>query len=422
MRIMPSNPAIFHEAILRDDAKTIQELRSQGYQPVAVDKNGDSPMDVLSKRQDISADTRQKLHHSLLSSLNPTAPKGYVKPEAFHGSPWGFEILRSAALKAGVNDPKGGSQSLEGKVFFSDRTPLSAGDAETRNKLRQSARVYALGAGSKLTTVETRSEIYLLARAVNRAYERNAFPDSPKIALLLPSADNPEEAVYLSLLRHLAAHGALTHEKSDGQMLAKFPFPANVTVKDSSVTFSSEHVSAMMRQAFERIERELLDGKLPYLNALNEGNGVPIVFGFSKIENMQTHQIRNKLLNKVSQYSYQSADHPLSGSPSGGKLKEIEVKSRRDLATLMLACIAKNVPLPDNTLIRISPSPRDKQNSGVKAQYLDGAVVEQFRRDLMNGREKSDIASLGLNELQALNRQWRASAEKMDSQTSGSHS
>ncbi|RLM19539.1 hypothetical protein BIY29_16695 [Brenneria alni] len=410
MRIAPSNPAIFHEAVAHDDVKTIQELRAQGYQPVTVDKNGDSPMDLLSKRQDINDETRHKLHHSLLSSLNPTAPRGYVKPEAFHGSPWGFEILRSAALKTGANDPKGGSQSLEGKVFFSDRTPLSIGDVETRDKLRQSARIYALGAGSKLTTVETRSEIYLLARAVNRAYKHDAFPGAPKIALLLPSADNPEKAVYLSLLSHLAAHGALTHEKSDEKMLMKFPFPVDVTVKDGSAAFSSQQTATIMRQAFERIEQELVDGKLPYLNVLNEGSGVPMVFGFSKIENLQTHQIRNKLLNKVSQYSYQPTDHPLSGSASGGKLKEIEVKSRQDLATLMLACVAKNVPFPDNTLIRINPSPRDKQSSGAKAQYLNSAAIERFRCKLMNDQERSDIASLDLNELQTLNRQWRALA------------
>ena len=56
-----------------------------------------------------------------------------------------------------VNDAKGGAQSLEGKVFFSDRSPESDTDATTRSNLRSKARIYSAGKGVQTTNAFSRA-------------------------------------------------------------------------------------------------------------------------------------------------------------------------------------------------------------------------------------------------------------------------
>jgi hypothetical protein len=109
-----------HAAVRRVDAAAIRELVDSGLKPVHLNDNRQTPLDVLDSMA-IDVASSQLIRSALLHSQNESAPLGYVKPEAFHGSPWGFKILLSGELRGGVNDTKGGTQSLEGKVFFSDR-------------------------------------------------------------------------------------------------------------------------------------------------------------------------------------------------------------------------------------------------------------------------------------------------------------
>ncbi|QKJ88242.1 hypothetical protein PMPD1_3319 [Paramixta manurensis] len=403
MRIPPSGALAFHQAVAQSDTETIQQLRQQGYRPVALDAQGDSPLDALEKRHDIDAATRVKLHQSLLASLNTTAPPGYTKPEAFHGSPWGFEILRSGILKGGVNDRKGGSQSLEGQVFFSDRTKQSPNDTETRPNLRSKPRVYAKGMGAKITTVETRSQIYQLAKAINRT-----SLSSDAAALMVKTGDDLPEAVYQSLMLRLSANN-LSLTKETLESVAAQLIPTDIKVIDNSLTLSTPQSTELIRTALQRIEQEMVNGKMPYLNLLNNGATVPLVFGFSKINNLKTHQI-SPLTKHINRFSYQSEDHPLTGSANGGKLKEIEVRSLADLATLTLACQAQGITLPTDALIRINPTPREKKEHGSKAHYLDASAIERFRHALRDP-EREDITSLSIDELQALNQRWREKVE-----------
>nr|WP_154325274.1 ankyrin repeat domain-containing protein [Pantoea sp. 201603H] len=407
MRIPLSNPMIFHQAIAQNDAATIQELRLQGHKPVAVDQNGKSAIDTLAERHDIDDDARDKLYHSLLGSLNPSAPPGYIKPEAFHGSPWGFEILHSGMLKGGVNDPKGGSQSLEGKVFFSDRTRESTDKFETREKLRQNPRIYAKGLGIKVTTVETRSDLYRLAKAFNHAKSRENYP---VLTLTFTSNNNLEEAVYKNLISHLSNNGSRLENESPEQVLQNVGIPGHIKFVDSSPLLTREQESTLIANAFQRIENELAGGKLPFLNLLNDGQTIPLVFGFSKINHLKTHTIHKPLINKTSMFNYQSKDHPLTGTANGGKLKEIEVKSMADLATLILACRVQNVALPEDTVIRLNSPPKEKKQYNLKAFYLDGPMVTKFSDMLLRG-DGQDISQLNLGQLQALNQELRQKAE-----------
>ncbi|NIF48075.1 ankyrin repeat domain-containing protein [Enterobacter sp. Ap-1006] len=407
MRIPPSGPMAFHQAVAQNDIATIQKLRQQGYKPVALDQHGNSPLDALANRRDIDGTTRARLYHSLLASLNPSAPSGYIKPEAFHGSPWGFEILRSGALKGGVNDPKGGSQSLEGKVFFSDRTRESSNKFETRENLRQKPRVYAKGLGIKPTTVETRSNLYVLSKAINHASSASHFPAS---TLTLKSSNNLEEAVYDSLVRLLSNNGYRLKKETPEQILQQTGVPAHIKFVDNSHPPSGEQTRKLIGSAFQRIENEMVSGKLPFLNLLNNGQTLPLVFGFSKVNNLKTHTIHNSLSNTASMFNYQAENHPLSGTANGGKLKEIEVKSLADLATLTLACKVRNVALPKDALIRINPTPNEKKQHGLKALYLDASALARFSHALL-GSGTTNMGRMTLEQLQSLNHTLREKAE-----------
>ena len=130
----------FHRAIASRDVGAVKALKAEGLRPIHLDDQRRYPLQLLDSQ---ASHENQALRNALLQSRNPTAPANYVKPEAFHGTSWGLEILSTGALKGGVNDPKGAAQSLEGKVFFSDRTPLSEQHDFTRPDLRRKARSYS---------------------------------------------------------------------------------------------------------------------------------------------------------------------------------------------------------------------------------------------------------------------------------------
>lgn len=96
-----------HAAVARRDSKQVLQARIEGMRADVLDSERRSPIDVLESMRDLDKRSLSRMRIALLQSLNPTAPLGYIKPEALHGSPWGLEILTSGSLKGGVNDAKG---------------------------------------------------------------------------------------------------------------------------------------------------------------------------------------------------------------------------------------------------------------------------------------------------------------------------
>ncbi|WP_052118358.1 hypothetical protein [Erwinia oleae] len=113
--------------------------------------------------------------------------------------------------------------------------------------------------------------------------------------------------------------------------------------------------------------------------------------------------------NNSKNFSYQSENHPLSGSDKGGKLKEIELRSLQDFATLNLACLAKGVQIPSGTLIRLNPTPREKQDNNLKARYLNPQQSAGFQQKLaaMLKDENIEIQGASLTDLQRINQDLR---------------
>lgn len=171
-----------------------------------LDAQGHSPLDVLDTMRDIDERSRSSLRMALLQSLNPTAPLGYTKPEALHGTPWGLEILQSGALRGGVNDAKGGTQSLEGKVFFSDRTRESASAETTRADLRSKPRVYAKGEGMHPSNAYSRAQQHRMAQVILHALDNGRSLSTnelaPSIEVSSPETLHIEGAAWLQRLLH----------------------------------------------------------------------------------------------------------------------------------------------------------------------------------------------------------------------------
>lgn len=133
-----ANKAI-HSAVLHKDEGAIKLARQKGSRANQLDENKRTPTDLLAGMQEIDNLKRENLYQALMKSSHPSAPKGYTKPETFHGSHQGLETLQSNAFKGGANEPKVGTQSLEGKVFFSERVPLSDDDFTVSSDLLQNA-------------------------------------------------------------------------------------------------------------------------------------------------------------------------------------------------------------------------------------------------------------------------------------------
>lgn len=410
----PGNP--MHSAVVSRDSKAVARLRNEGVRANTLNAQGHSPLDVLGNMRDIDERSRSSLRMALLQSLNPTAPLGYAKPEALHGTPWGLEILQSGALKGGVNDAKGGGPAaLEGKVFFSDRTRESATDETTRADLRSKARVYAAGKGMHPSNAYSRALQHRMTQVILHALDNGkAIPTSnikPTIEVNSQDQLHIEGAAWLQRLLH-AGHinktgGRKFLNATLDESLNSLKLPGSLALKadDQVKELKGEELNRFYHRAASELQRSLENGKAPYLGLLNQGAIVPLVFGFEKLNNLSTHEIQYP--SKTKQYSYQDGDHPLSGSPEkGGKLKEVEVRSLGDLATLCLGCAIKGVELPAELLVRI------KGRNGSQAQYLDAQKIATFRQKLAakvaEQAGEQPLPALGLHQLQEINSRIRA--------------
>lgn len=407
----PASP--LHAAVASGDPALVMQLRQKRERANKLDANGQSPLDMLQNMQGLDERSRSGLRMALLQSLNPTAPVGYLKPEALHGSPWGFEILESRALKGGVNDSKGGAQSLEGKVFFSDRTPELVGSDKTRGDLRVKAREYSAGKGALPSNASSRVRQHRLTQAMlsGRTLQTGAPPMRIQVSHL-NDPDSPQVVAWLQNYLHHTYIAKGTEKNFVAASLehhaAALNLPQALTLEAGGreVTLQGKDLQRLYRHAATGLQQQLEGGKAPFLGLLNQGAIVPLVFGFDKINNLSQHKIHYQMTGNVKQYSYQSETHPLSGSRNGGKLKEIEVRSLADLATLCLGCAAKGVTLPADVLIRVKPQ------KNVKAQYLDVRKFGQFQQSIrqqVNHVTGGTLHAQSMEGLQALNTQLRAS-------------
>lgn len=395
--LLPASSDIdpIHAGVASRNNEHILKARIEGKRANVLDNERRSPIDRLDAMRDIDERSRSGLRLTLLQSLNPTAPMGYMKPEALHGSPWGVEILASGALKGGVTDAKGGSQSLNGQVFFSDRTPQRATDEITRENLRRKARLYSQGKGIVTASATSRAQQHRLTQILGQLLDSGSLPSgSSKIATIHisdPSAtDKKEAAAWLQDFLHetyIVSGSARPLLSAPWEQSAKrLKLPSAITLKfasGSEQVLEGNELAIFYKQTADALRTTLESGKAPYLSLLNQGTIVPVVFGFEKIRNLASHSIHRGLDSPPELYSYQSQAHPLSGSAAGGRLKEIEVLSLADLATLCLGCAVKGTQWPDEVLVRIKGARQEK------AEYLTHAQVNQFQYKVLAMAETS---------------------------------
>lgn len=174
--------------------------------------------------------------------------------------------------------------------------------------------------------------------------------------------------------------------------------PSSVSVHGPGGELLKSHrgteLSALYARASQSLKTDLENGKAPFLNMINNGYGVPITLGFEKVSELKQHKISGSLGGPDKNFSYQDANHPLSGSDHGGKLKELEVKSLQDLSTLLVGSMAKSVHLPDDLVFRVNPNSKNQKIAGeAKARYLTSDQVQGFRENLIRKiADKDNIA------------------------------
>lgn len=412
---LSSQPAAepFHDAVKRGDASQIKQLRQQGLLANQLDTQDRSPLDILDSMRNIDSRSRSSIRMALLESLNNTAPRGHMKPEAFHGTPWGLEVLVSGGLMGGANDKKGGSQSLEGQVFFSDRTRESDGDKTTRKGLRTKPRIYAKGAGMKPSNAFSRALQHGLTQVILKNLDSGQVlkPEMQpgKINVANLNHITAQEAVtWLQQMLH-DSHIMKGNHKTPGDLYALGKFlPTSVVLQqgEQQKVLKGDSLRRFYQDTVNTLQRDLENGKAPFLSLLNQGNVVPMVFGFEKINHLSSHSINNTLTRKTSHFSYQSQAHPLQGGPNGGKLKELEVRSLDDLATLCLGCAAKGTALPPGLVVRL------KARKDVKAQYLDASKVTRFQTEILRQAQhlagNQQLGGQPMERLQSINVKLRS--------------
>ncbi|CDG83084.1 hypothetical protein [Janthinobacterium agaricidamnosum] len=384
----PTRQDPVHAAVVSGDSQRVLQLRAAGWRANVLDGARRSPVDVLDTMRGIDNRSYSGMRQALLQSLNPTAPKGYTKPETLHGSPWGLEILVSGALKGGVNDEKGGAQSLNGKVFFSDRTPQADTDTTTRQNLRTKARTYAQGHVSVSASASSRAQQHRLTQIIGQTLDKGMPLSLSERGGVLRVSDpgniQQEAAAWMESFLHdkyIYGKSALPLLAAPLEQSAKaLKLPGKLTLKSEhgpDQVLEGAQLQSFYKMAAGGLRKSLEGGKAPYLSMLNQGTVVPVVFGFDKVRNLGSHGIQSMITKSYSYYSYQNHDHPLSGSANGGRLKEVEVRSLADLATLYLGCEVKGARLPDDVLVRIKGAKRDK------AEYLAPGQLKQFRANVL---------------------------------------
>ncbi|MBN3724971.1 hypothetical protein [Burkholderia sp. Ac-20379] len=378
-------PASLHEAVAHQDIDGVRALIGAGAKLNKLDTQRRTPLDVLDTLG-ASRSVGTALRRELLRPRNPAAPDGHSKPEALHGSPWGFEILESKALAGGRHAPKGGHSSLEGMVFFSTRTPESATSQSVRGDWRGGPRRYAKGSASSSNSPAQAGIRYQLASAVlERAGSAASW--QPTADPQRYDANTPEELAgqlaqeLRTAMFVMAQRTPANNAEALGRSIEQLPLRASVLMckpNGERVRIDGDALRTLYRDAAADIKHQQEHSdSMPYLCLMNRGQIVPVVFGFEKVEGLRTHTLASG-----KQHAYQEAVHPLAGSEQGGRLTEIEVGSREDLATLSLACLSRGIEIPPDAVVRINPPPGEKRTTGARAAYLNAQQVQQFHATL----------------------------------------
>lgn len=415
-----------HEAVANQDVAGVRALIASGAKLGKLDSQRRTPLDVLDSLG-ASRAAGTALRRELLRPRNPAAPDGHSKPEALHGSPWGFEILESQALAGGRHAPKGGHSSLEGMVFFSTRTPESAAAQAVRADWRSGPRRYAKGSASSSNSPAQAGIRYQLASAVlDRAgsaasWQPTAEPhryDADTPAELAGQLSHELRTALFVMAQRTPANNAEALTRSVEQL----PLRGSVLMcrhNGERVRIDGDALRALYRDAAAgiKLQQERSD-TMPYLCLMNRGQIVPVVFGFEKVEGLQTHTLASG-----KQHAYQAATHPLAGSEQGGRLTEIEVGSREDLATLSLACLSRGIALPPDAVVRINPPPGEKRTTGARAAFLNPQQLQDFHATLAQqvstlagvdaGQAGQALSAMPVAALQDINdraRAWAAQA------------
>jgi hypothetical protein len=312
----------FHQAVLSRDTNRIRALIAGGRRPVEVNEQRQSPIDLLDAMTDVDVSTRREMRAALLASQNPTAPAGHVKPEAFHASSWGAEILAAGELKGGINDAKGGVQALEGKVFFSDRTPENDGDARTRANLRTKTRRYAEGVGPRSSAPANRALQYRVLLALDEVAANGGSLNAPGFSISMEMETVSQSALENKLkiqLQELITRRGVGERNFDGltpgEIAAKVKLPDRVCVAspdgEQLADISGKELVDLSARARASLKTDLENGKAPYLSVINDGKVVPMVFGFEKVSPLKTHTIVSNIMKEYDKsYSYQDEAHP----------------------------------------------------------------------------------------------------------------
>ncbi len=86
-------------------------------------------------------------------------------------------------------------------------------------------------------------------------------------------------------------------------------------------------------------------------------------------------------------------------------IEEVEIRSLGDLVTLSLGCELKNIKLPEDLLVRLKTSKKQK------AEYLDASAVDRFRNNLLERVSEmcngAPLNTLSLEALQDINAELR---------------
>ena len=434
-----------HDAVRNNDVPLARRLIAEGLRPNTLNADRQSPLDLLDSIRTLPPLEIKQMRGALLASQNPTAPAGYVKPETIHGSPWGLEILLTGELRGGVNDAKGGSQSKEGHVFFSDRTPKLGSEETTRSNLRAQARSYGKGGVIRNTAPDNVGLQYRTVQALRRVIQSGEpLRTTAKPMTIMAETSEEAHAGLMEKMKDLMAKSPMLAPGTDVRDLPLqkaadlISLPEEILLETRSgkvlAKYEGDDLQAFYRQYIADRGREIEDGKAPFLALINSGRVVPVVFGFEKISGLKIHTIYaddNNTIPKAS-YSYQSENHPLEGSGRGGKLKEIELKTVADLTTLTLGILAKGAEIPADVVIRLNPSNKrakaeskqahpDAPEKWIRAEYLTSDQMGAFRANLTSDiarLENIDLERVGkhvqgasIESLQFLNERLRELAE-----------
>jgi len=443
----------FFSAIHNNDVEGIKQLIDGGSKPQGVDENGISPANFLINQYQagkLSKASATKLYKALCSTSNPTAPEGYAKPFARHGT-WNIgDILKSGSLRGTPTPGTHGESYIPEKVFLTTPTPVVDKDFVVRDS-RHLARKYGnadIGAlaqnnDQKAYSVYAQAFSLLDKAGVQLASLIKADGPAPRKIYIDMLADTNQQtfindAAVAHLTKTIQANviGVLYHREirniSSAQYQQifsgiKLPHKIDFVVNHEKevthqVTSGDVHAAlAQMRKNSSEHETSLA--------ALNRGAQVPTVLGFSPVTDLKTHQVHE--LVRALLHQYRETALPLSGDNNGGKLVELEMRTPEHLSTLLLHAELENYALPKDAVVRLkkqvndsgkaSSVAKDNKSDAQKAEkavYLSGPQLDSFK---MQVKKEIDgfLRNAGVGKLENLDRLQRQELNDHLQATSG---